>query len=150
MDNYFSWKVVQSITYQKHRKPSTFHRAPTTRRAVWREGWPVGRACPSAIIFLTLLAVKKMSAISWIIENTERTFLYYSSHCYNLGFRMWTFFLLKYRRQSSTLKTQAFQIKVVYKNHLILSNSCTEVFYYGSASCRQKLYWETLHCHFFM
>lgn len=59
--------MVLSITYQKHRKPSTSHRAPTTRTPVWREGWPAGKACPSAIIFLTHLVVKKMNAISWVI-----------------------------------------------------------------------------------
>lgn len=60
--NYFSWKVVLTITYQKRRMPSTSHRVPTTMRAVQRKGWPAGKASPSAIIFLTHLSIKEMNA----------------------------------------------------------------------------------------
>lgn len=65
-------KTVLSITYQKCRKPCVSHRAPTIMGVLWRKGWPVGKACPSAIIFLTHLSVKKMNAAkSWMGNKLE-------------------------------------------------------------------------------
>lgn len=109
MDNYFSWKMVLSITYQKHRKPQGPHsdEGGVEERVACRKGLS---QCPhfhnSPFNKENECKQNPGWAINQRIENTERRFLYYSSHHYT-WVRSWAFFLLKHRKkwkyQSDTL-----------------------------------------------
>jgi len=58
MGNYFSWKMVVSITYQEQRKPQD----PHSHEGSVEERVGARKAYPSPIIFLTHLSVKKTNA----------------------------------------------------------------------------------------
>lgn len=107
--NYFSWKMVLSITYQKHRKPQGPHNQDggVEERVACRKGLSQCHHFPNSFFSKENECKQNPGwATNWRIENIERKFLYYSSHHYT-WIRTWAFFLSKYSRkwkcQSKTL-----------------------------------------------